>query len=151
MGAWRTGLIRESGSARQVPRNEKWDRNATALAPLDSGKHNTFRPMPRYFFHVRDDDGDVSRDLEGQDLPDLSAARAEAVNANREMLGERILHGGPLHHHRIEISDASGQVLDKVDVSDVLFAGGHLRSFSDDVTKSAPIARIASGKKSVPE
>ncbi|MBN9554383.1 MAG: hypothetical protein J0H61_06890 [Alphaproteobacteria bacterium] len=107
--------------------------------------------MPRYFFHVRDDDGDVSRDLEGQDLPDLSAARAEAVNANREMLGERILHGGPLNRHRIEISDASGQVLEKVDVSDVLFTGGHLRGFSDDVTKSAPTARISSGKKSAPE
>jgi hypothetical protein len=107
--------------------------------------------MPRYFFHVRSNDGDVSRDLEGQDLPDLSAARAEAVNANREMLGERILHGGSLNHYRIEISNAGGQVLDKVDANDVLFAGGHLRSFADDVTKSAPTASIASGKKSFPE
>ena len=45
--------------------------------------------MTRYFFHVRDEDGDISHDREGQDLPDLEAARIEAISTNREMLGER--------------------------------------------------------------
>jgi hypothetical protein len=45
--------------------------------------------MTRFFFHVRDDGDDVSRDTEGQELPDLEAARQEALNSNREMLGER--------------------------------------------------------------
>ncbi|HEY4275253.1 MAG TPA: hypothetical protein VGM68_07200 [Rhizomicrobium sp.] len=106
--------------------------------------------MTRYFFHVKDSDGDVSQDLEGQELPDLAAARAEAISANREMLGERLLHGGSLNHRRIEIADADGHILDKVDANDVLFANGHLRSFTDDVTKSAPIGP-STGKNSPSE
>ena len=94
--------------------------------------------MPRYYFHVRDEDGDISRDEEGQDLPDLEAARAEAVSTNREMLGERLLHGGSLNHRRIEIADESGNVLLEMEASDVLFRDGEWRSYSDDVTKSAP-------------
>jgi hypothetical protein len=108
--------------------------------------------MTRYFFHVRDDDGDVSPDLEGQELPDLAAAHAEAISTNREMLGERLLHGGSLNHRRIEIADVNGRVLDKVSANDVLFADGHLRSFADDVTKSAPIGpSFSTAKNSVPE
>ena len=94
--------------------------------------------MPRYFFHVRDEDGDISRDEEGQDLPDLEAARTEAVSTNREMLGERLLHGGSLNHRQIEIADAGGKILLKVDARDVLFHDGEWCSYADDVTKSAP-------------
>ena len=95
--------------------------------------------MPRYFFHVRDKDGDISRDEEGQDLPDLEAARAEAVSANREMLGERLLHGGSLNHRQIEIADENGKVLIIIGASEVMYRDGEWRSYSDDVTKSAPI------------
>lgn len=94
--------------------------------------------MPRYFFNVRDSDGDVSRDMEGQDLPHLDAARKEAVSTNREMLGERLLHGGHLDHRQIEIADENGKVLAKVDANEILFSDGKFRSYSDDVTKSAP-------------
>jgi len=94
--------------------------------------------MPRYFFNVRDRDGDVSPDTEGQDLPDLEAAKAEAISANREMLGERLLHGGHLDHRQIEITDEQGIILAKIDANDVLFRDGEYRSYSDDVTKSAP-------------
>lgn len=152
MGALRRGLIRESSSARQVPGDEKWDRNGRPSLPLNSCKSNGFGTMTRYFFHVRDEDGDVSQDFEGQELTDLPAARAEAIRTNREMLGERLLHGGDLDHRRIEISDASGRILDKVDANDVLFAEGQLRSFSDDVTKSAPIGpSFSTAKNSAPE
>ena len=34
--------------------------------------------MPRYFFDIRD--GDTDTDSEGVELPDLRAARAEAIN-----------------------------------------------------------------------
>jgi len=94
--------------------------------------------MPRYFFHVRDKDGDISRDEEGQDLPNLEAARAEAVSANREMLGERLLHGGSLNHRQIEIADESGTVLTVIPAGEVLYRDGEWLSYSDDVTKSAP-------------
>ncbi len=94
--------------------------------------------MPRYFFNVRDADGDISQDAEGQELPDLDAARTEAVSVNREMLGEHLLHGGHLDHRQIEIADERGTILAKIDANDVLFRNGEYRSYSDDVTKSAP-------------
>jgi hypothetical protein len=98
--------------------------------------------MTQFFFHVREKNGDVSRDTEGQDLPDLAAARREALNSNREMLGENLLHGGSLDHRRIEICDEKGDVLATVDARDTLFQEGQLRSFKDDVTKSAPTASL---------
>jgi len=104
--------------------------------------------MTQFFFHVRDKEGDISRDAEGQDLPDLEAARREAINTNREMLGENLLHGGSLNNRRIEICDEKGDVLAVVDARDTLFKEGQLRSFNDDVTKSAPTASLnASGVK----
>jgi hypothetical protein len=103
--------------------------------------------MPLFFFHVRSGDDDVSRDLEGQELADLAAAREEAMRANREILGERILHGGSLDSRKIEIADEKGAVLDTVGTTDVLFKDDQLRSFEDDVTKSAPVAHPVSAKR----
>jgi hypothetical protein len=94
--------------------------------------------MPRFFFHVRDG-GEFSRDEEGQELADVAAARLEAVNTNREMLGERLLHGGTLNHRQIEIADESGHVVEVVTSADVLFKHGKLQSYDDDVTKSASV------------
>ncbi len=102
--------------------------------------------MPRYFFHVRESGGDISRDTEGQDMPDLDAATTEAVNANREILGEKLLHGGALNDRWIEIADESNTVLATINANDVLFQGGKFRSYSDDVTKSAPVATLSSAK-----
>ena len=94
--------------------------------------------MPRYFFHVREG-GDISRDLEGQELPDAEAARREAICAGREILGEKLLHGGALNHRTIEIADETGHVVDVVNVNDVLFKSGKFRSYESDVTHSAPV------------
>jgi hypothetical protein len=102
--------------------------------------------MARYFFHVRGADG-ISYDLEGQDLPDLDAACAEAVSSHREMLGERLLHGGALGPRQVEIADADGKVLAIVTAKDVLLEEDHLRSFPDDVTKSAPSTSAMSTDK----
>ncbi len=101
--------------------------------------------MTQYFFHVRNGD-EISRDLEGQELPDLEAAKREAVSANREMLGERLLHGGSLDSRRIEIADADGEVLATISAEDVLLKNGQLRTFDDDVTQSAPVANPISQK-----
>jgi hypothetical protein len=108
--------------------------------------------MARYFFHIKSADGSVSHDREGQDLPDLDAARREAVSSNREMLGEKLLHGGSPGPRHIEIADASGKVLATVAAESVLMRDGQVRVFTDDVTKSAPIAAIISaGKKTAAE
>lgn len=94
--------------------------------------------MPRYYFHVREGQ-EISRDAEGQELPDVEAARREAVSASREILGEKLLHGGSLNHRQIEIADETGHVVDVVSANDVLFKGGQFRVYSEDVTQSAPV------------
>lgn len=96
--------------------------------------------MPRYYFHVREG-SDFSRDEEGQELPNAEAARREAINSSREILGEKLLHGGSLNHRTIEIADATGHVVDVVNSNDVLFKGGKFRTYSDDVTQSAPVTQ----------
>jgi len=93
--------------------------------------------MPQFYFHVRDESG-FTPDLEGQELPDLDAARGEATSAARELLGEKLLHGGSLNHRVIEIADASGAVVGQVNSRDILFQDGDFRSYPDDVTHSAP-------------
>ena len=55
--------------------------------------------MPYYYFHVREG-STLNRDEEGQDLPNADSARREAINANREILGEKLLHGGSLDRSR---------------------------------------------------
>ncbi|MES2473312.1 MAG: hypothetical protein V4601_10805 [Pseudomonadota bacterium] len=96
--------------------------------------------MPHYYFHVREG-SDISRDEEGQDLPNVEAARREAISSSREILGEKLLHGGSLNHRTIEIADETGHVVDTVSSNDVLFKGGKYRTFSDDVTQSAPVTQ----------
>lgn len=97
--------------------------------------------MPRYYFHVREG-AEISKDDEGQDLPNAEAARKEAICASREILGDKLLHGGSLNHRTIEITDETGHVVDVVRSSDVLFQGGRLSTFADDVTQSAPVISL---------
>lgn len=94
--------------------------------------------MPRYFFHVREG-GELSQDREGQELPDVEAARREAVNTGREILGEKLLHGGALNNRAIEIADETGHIVEVVNINDVLFKAGKFRSYDSDVTHSAPV------------
>jgi len=94
--------------------------------------------MPRYYFHVREG-STLNRDEEGQELPNAEAARREAISVNREILGEKLLHGGELDGGTIEIADETGHVVDVVNARDVLLRSGQLRSYGDDVTQSAPI------------
>jgi len=94
--------------------------------------------MTRLFFRVREYDGDLTADIEGQEFADLEAARREAIASNREMLGEKLLHGGALNGRNIEIADETGHVVDVINSRDVLFSGGQFRDYPDDVTQTAP-------------
>src|SRR5476649_2612463 len=94
--------------------------------------------MPRYFFHVREGDT-LNTDDEGQELADVRAARHEAISTGREIMGEKLLHGGELDGRIIEIADENGQVLDRVSSDDVLYRDGAFRTYADDVTQSAPV------------
>ena len=65
--------------------------------------------MPRYFFHVID--GHDIPDLEGVELPDRSAARAQAIRASGEILrdmGQDFWNGTKW---RMEVADDRGQVM----------------------------------------
>jgi hypothetical protein len=97
--------------------------------------HRNTNVMPRYFFHVREG-SDLNRDGEGQEFADGEAARREAINSVREILGEKLLHGGVLNHRSIEIADETGHVVDVISTRDVLLKGGQLRSYPDDILQS---------------
>jgi hypothetical protein len=62
--------------------------------------------MPRYFFHLHN--GTAACDEEGRELPDLNAARAEAITTAREMMRDDIRAGRLPLGHRIEIHGADG-------------------------------------------
>ncbi len=91
--------------------------------------------MPRYFFHVREG-SDLNRDREGQEFADVEVARREAINSVREILGEKLLHGGVLNQRSIEIADETGHVVDVITAREVLLKGGQFRSYSDDILQS---------------
>jgi hypothetical protein len=72
--------------------------------------------LPRYFLHV----DELDTDPEGTELPDIEAARREAMLAAREMLAEWILHGIEAVPTRIVITDEKGTILGVVYMHDVL-------------------------------
>jgi hypothetical protein len=75
--------------------------------------------MPLYFLHVYNSTG-WSRDEEGLDLPDLDAARAQAVEGIRSILSDEVEHGKIDFAGKIEIADESGRVLATVTYHDAV-------------------------------
>ena len=59
--------------------------------------------MPRFFFHVFNDDTTI--DEEGAELIDLDAARERALNGARDLVCESVTKGRLNLDHRIEITD----------------------------------------------
>ena len=74
--------------------------------------------MPRFRFHSRRG-GHLDEDLEGQELPDLSAAGREAFNAAREILADAVKFGHTAPD-AIVIADANGHQLKTVPLKDTL-------------------------------
>jgi hypothetical protein len=72
--------------------------------------------VPRYFLHI----GELNTDQEGTHLPDLEAARREALLSAREMLAEWIVCEVEEIPTRIVISDEAGNVPAVVHMRDVL-------------------------------
>ena len=75
--------------------------------------------MPRFYFNIRDGDA-LIEDPDGSDLRDLDVARAEALAAAREILANRLRSNQILDGQRIEITDATGEVLATVSLKDVI-------------------------------
>lgn len=60
--------------------------------------------MPRYFFHLHDA-GTVLPDLEGHELPSLSAAIAETLREARGLIGHDAFQGVVRLGQRIDVDD----------------------------------------------
>ena len=73
--------------------------------------------MPRFFFRVRDGDG-LSEDPEGSELPNLDAARAEALAAARQLVADRLRRGDLSGGQAFEICDDAGRLLATVSFGD---------------------------------
>ena len=66
--------------------------------------------MPHYFFHLHNDI--EVEDHEGQEMPDLAAARERAVRDAQEMAALSVVqHGRIVCHHRVDVVDEGGEVV----------------------------------------
>lgn len=74
--------------------------------------------MPRFYFHLHND-VDVS-DKGGQEMPDLTAARAHAVRMARFEIAEAAKLGRIVLSHRIDVEDEDGSVLATVRFGDAV-------------------------------
>ena len=63
--------------------------------------------MPRYFFHIYDDD--VLFDDEGMELAGVEAAREQALAGVRDMMCEQMRSGRLSLRHRVEVEDERGE------------------------------------------
>jgi len=75
--------------------------------------------LAHFYFHLRSGD-ELLTDDEGEDLPDLSAARREAERAARELLAEAIRAGKDEVPEGFVITDERGREIDVVLLAAVL-------------------------------
>ena len=83
-------------------------------------------PMPLYYLHIRDGTK-LLLDPEGSNLPNLEAARMEAIDGARQLISEAVLTGAPLRMQRaFQIDDADGHTLLNVPFTDAISSGDKL-------------------------
>ena len=79
--------------------------------------------LARYFLHIVTLDGSRIEDQEGYNLPDLAAARREALAGTREIIAHAIRSGRDFSDKAIVITDGHGQELERVDFIEAIPAG----------------------------
>ena len=72
--------------------------------------------MPMYYLHIRNR-GQLERDPDGTELPDIDAALTEALKVARELAAEIPAYDGSTV---IEIADEDGQIVLTVPFSDAI-------------------------------
>jgi len=75
--------------------------------------------MPQFFLNVRDGDH-LTRDVEGIEAANLEAARAEALAAARDVLGDELKNDQVQDNRQYEITDEAGQVVATIPLMDAL-------------------------------
>ena len=63
--------------------------------------------MPRYYFHVYDDI--IAHDEEGLELPNLAAARLNALRGARSLIADQVSRGYFVLSHWIDVVDEKGE------------------------------------------
>jgi hypothetical protein len=81
----------------------------------------SFKAMPLYFFNIRDEL--FTPDEEGEELPDLEAAKVRATEFALVMVAVSMAEGQHIDpNHRIEVTDQTKTVLFTVTFGDVIKA-----------------------------
>jgi hypothetical protein len=75
--------------------------------------------MAKYFFHL-DQCGSITPDPEGQELTDMEAARAVAIESARSIMCYELSHGHLCFSCSIDITDEQGHLFQKVAFKDVV-------------------------------
>ena len=78
--------------------------------------------MPRYFFHLQNDE--FVRDDEGRDLPGIDAARRAAEADARTMAAESVRSGILNLAHFVEVEGEDGKALFRVSFGDAVEVSG---------------------------
>jgi hypothetical protein len=76
------------------------------------------RAVPRYYFHVFNDE--TSLDDEGRQLPDLESARAHAIEDARSLMADALKGGSITLSHHIAVENEQGQRLMNVTFGDAV-------------------------------
>ena len=82
--------------------------------------------IPRFYFNQATRQGYIE-DPDGSELPDLEAARAEAILGARHLWAAAIVEGKDLTGERFEVSDEDGRVVLEVPFVDALPPGLRLK------------------------
>jgi hypothetical protein len=68
------------------------------------------KEMPRFYFNILSEAGSLD-DWEGTELPDLAAARIEAVHDARALMSSAVLLGYDIASRSVEIRNETGDIL----------------------------------------
>ena len=68
-------------------------------------------PMPQFYFDILHDGEDVTRDHIGVDLPDLMAAKIEALEVWKRIIAARAAGGADPTHWNVAILNVHGERL----------------------------------------
>lgn len=74
--------------------------------------------MPRYFFHLYDDETAI--DEEGMEFPGLEEACANGIKEARELMLDTVAEGWITLSHRIDIADETGAIVSTVTFGDAM-------------------------------
>jgi hypothetical protein len=74
--------------------------------------------MPWFYFNLFDDIASI--DEEGRDLSSADEAHSEAVKSAREMACAEVDKGHLHLHHRIDVVDSTGELIERVWFRDVV-------------------------------